>query len=373
MNNNRRTGVIRLMKPYMPPREEFDLFLDRIWESRQLTNDGPIHGEFEEALCNFLGVRYISLFANGTLALLFALKALNRTGEVITTPFSSPATLQAICWNGLKPAFADIDANDLNIHPEKIEPLVSSRSCAILPVHIFGEPCDVTGINALASRHSLPVVYDAAHSFGVRLNDIPVCNFGDLSVLSFHATKVFNSIEGGAIICHDRKMKEYIDGLKILKSGDSSGRQWFGLNAKMSEIQAAFGLIQLNHIEKVILARKKATMFYRELLKDAENVKTLPYRTEVDYNYTYFPVLIEPDATGTGRDAIASEMEKHGIITRKYFFPLLPELPGVDPEGRFRLPVAEKISKNILCLPLYHDLLPEEIKYIVSILLRQKR
>lgn len=357
---------ILLTRPFMPPREEFDSYLRRIWESGKLTNDGPIHAEFEEALCRHLGVRYISLFANGTLALLFALKALDLKGDIITTPFTSIATFQAIHWNRLNPVFVDIDPTDLNIHPDRLEAAITPDTCAFLPVHVFGNPCDVNGIREVATRHHIRTVYDAAHCFDVRFNGIPLCDFGDLSVLSFHATKVFSCVEGGAVVCHDRATKEHIDALRILKLKDGIDNLCCGLNAKMNEIQAAYGMVQLNHIDRLIKQREEATHEYRGLLSEIPGIRMVRSRNDTECNYTYLPVIIDPEKAGTNRDEVASALAEKGIITRKYFYPLVSNMPELSTYKTADLPVAEEISERILCLPLYPGITRRDITFITD-------
>jgi dTDP-4-amino-4,6-dideoxygalactose transaminase len=360
---------IRSMKPFMPPLGEFTQYLERIWSARQLTNGGPVHEEFEQALCDYLGVKYISLVANGTAGLMIALKALGLKGEVITTPFTSVATVQAIYWNGLKPVFADISVDDFNIDLKEIEKAITPATTAILPVHIFGNPCNVKRIDELARKYNLKVVYDAAHCFGVELDGTSVCNFGDLSVLSFHATKVFNTFEGGAIVCHDESTKKYIDSLK--NTGLDTGRNLagYGINAKMNEIQAAYGLLQLKYIDRVIEQRKTATLKYRELLEDMKGLHLPVEKANVRYNYTYFPVLIDPVGFGPSRDEVADYLEGKRIFTRKYFYPLVSDFPEFSIFKTADLQVAGRIAGNILCLPLYHDISTEEISYIVDSIL----
>lgn len=366
MDGKEKHRTIPLMRPFMPPREDLEPYLQRIWEARQLTNDGPIHKEFEQALCRYLDVEYISLFANGTLALLIALKTLGLKGEVITTPFTSAATIQAIRWNSLSPVFVDIAHTDMNIHPDRIAAAITPNTCAIVPVHVFGNPCDVYGIGELAKLHHLMTVYDAAPCFGVKLNGLPVCGFGDLAVLSFHATKVFNCFEGGAIVCHDSVTKERIDALKTLKLGNGLDNLCFGLNAKMNEIQAAFGLVQLSHVSRVIKMRKEATSVYMERLSGVSGLALPQTMNGVEYNYTYFPVVVDPAAFGTSRDELAIYLENKGIVTRKYFHPLVTDFPEFTSYKDAELPVAEEIADRVLCLPLYHDIPREEINFITD-------
>jgi dTDP-4-amino-4,6-dideoxygalactose transaminase len=365
MTKHKTPDEIPMAKPFVPPVGDLLPYLGRIWESRVLTNGGTVHAEFEQALCEYLGVKHICLFANGTLALMTALRALQLRGEVITTPFTSPATVQAIYWNGLKPVFADIDETDLNIDPRAIEAAITPETCAILPVHLFGTPCDVARINQLAQRHNLKVLYDAAHCFGVELYGNPLCNFGDLSAMSFHATKVFNTLEGGAIVCHDEGMKNQIDALKNTGLGPDHQLKGYGLNAKMNELQAAFGLCQLPYVEDVIALRKAATLKYRELLEDLPGVRMQKESEDVRQNYSYFPVLINPEEFGADRDELYDHLKVNNIVTRKYFYPLVSDFPEFEMYKTVDLPVARKVSGNILCLPLFHDIAEEQITRVV--------
>ena len=365
MNKPDSKENLLLMKPFMPPLEEFQIHLERIWESRMLTNCGTIHAEFERALCEYLGVKHICLFANGTLALMIALKALKLRGEVITTPFTSPATLQAIYWNNLKPVFADISEPDLNIDPSAIEAAITPDTYAILPVHIFGTPCDVVAIGQLARKYDLKVVYDAAHCFGVEIDGKSVCNSGELSILSFHATKVFNTFEGGAIVCHDEATKTYIDTLKNNGLDRDFQLTGYGVNGKLNEIQSAFGLCQLKYVDDIIAMRKAITVKYRELLSGIKGLKVLPDKEGVKHNYSYFPVLIDPAEFGAGRDELHDYLKKKNIVTRKYFFPLVSNSPEFNMYKTAGLPVAEKIANSILCLPLFHDISDDQIEAVV--------
>lgn len=356
MNKTNNNEQLLLMKPYMPPLHEFQPYLERIWESRRLTNGGTIHSEFEKALCNYLCVNHICLFANGTLALIIALKALNLKGEIITTPFTSVATAQSIYWNNLKPVFVDINENDLNINISEIERAITPNTTAILPVHIFGNPCNIDAINQLTQKHNLKVVYDAAHCFGVQLNETSLCNFGDLSVLSFHATKVFNTVEGGAIICHDKATKNYIDALKNSGQTPDYRLAGYGLNAKMNEIQSAFGLVELKYVDKVIAYRKTATLKYRELLENVKGLRLINDKKCVKHNYTYFPIIINPEEFGASRDELLFHLKSKNIFARKYFHPLITDYPEFNIYKTSDLSVARKISDNVLCLPLFHDI-----------------
>jgi dTDP-4-amino-4,6-dideoxygalactose transaminase len=357
-----------LTKPFVPPIEEFQKDLRNIWKSRQLTNSGPVHLKFEQALCKYLEIEHISLFANGTLALITALRALNLNGEVITTPFTSLATAHSILWNGLKPVFVDINEFDFNINPLLIEKKISSSTKALLPVHIFGNPCDVKTIDKIASSNNLKVIYDAAHCFGIRINNIPLCNSGDLSVLSFHATKVFNTIEGGAIICHDPKLKKHIDALKNNGSLPDNNYHGLGLNAKMNELQCAIGLVNLKYIDRLIDCRCESVKKYRELLSGINGLKTPLEMNYVKHNYSYFPVIINPEKFRSTRDELHDFLSERNIITRKYFYPLITDHPAFSKFKAGALPVARKIADNILCLPLFHDIKTKEISMIAQII-----
>jgi dTDP-4-amino-4,6-dideoxygalactose transaminase len=355
---------ILLMKPYMPPLNEFQPYLERIWESRWLTNGGPIHKEFEDALCNYLKVEQVCLFANGTLALITALKALDLHGEVITTPFTSVATAHSILWNNLTPVFIDINKYDLNIDYKNIEKTITPQTSAILPVHVFGNPCNVDRIQEIANKYNLKVIYDAAHAFGVEFNNKSLCSYGDLSIISFHATKVFNSFEGGVIICHDENTKKRIDALKNIGLTSENELVGQGLNAKMNEFQAAFGLLQLKYIKDVIYRRKLVVLEYRKLLN---NLKGIRYLNDIDFvvhNYSYFPIIVSPEDFGSTRDDLFNHLKRKNIITRKYFNPLVTDFNIYNSFKTYDLHEAKDITENILCLPLYDDISISEIHFI---------
>ncbi len=356
----------------MPPREALEPYLRKIWGSRWLTNGGSIHKELEAKLCDHLEVEYISLVSSGTLALTLALKSLDLEGEVITTPFTSVATAQAIHWNGLEPVFVDINEEDLNIDPYEIEKAITPATSAILPVHIYGNPCNVEKIEALAVKYNLKVIYDAAHCFGVKKEGSSLLNRGDLSVLSLHATKVFNCIEGGAVICHDLKTKNLIDGLRNSGIGPDGELTGFGLNAKMNEFQAAYGLVHLKYIDQVTEGRKKATLRYRELLSGIPGLRVITEPENVEPNYTYLPVVIDPDIFGTARDEVARHLELNNIQAKTYFHPLVSSYPLFSGHEKKSFPVAGKTADNILCLPLYHDITGEEIDRVVGVITGSK-
>jgi dTDP-4-amino-4,6-dideoxygalactose transaminase len=351
--------MITVTKPFLPPLEEFTPYLEQIWAGGQLTNNGPFHRQFEQELTNYLGVRHVSLFTNATLALVTALQALRITGEVITTPYSFVATTHALWWNNIKPVFVDVEPGYLNLDPEKIEAAITPRTTAIMPVHVYGNPCNVHRIREVAGVYGLKVIYDACHTFGVMTGGEPVLNFGDLSVMSFHATKVFNTFEGGAIISHDETMKKRIDFLKNFGFAGETTVVAPGINAKMSEVQAAMGLLQLRHIDANIEKRRRITHRYRERLKDIPGIGFLMDAPEVKHCYSYFPIFVEGEQYGMNRDALYEWLKQHDIYGRRYFYPLISQFPtyrGLESAAPDNLPVAEKAARQVICLPLYSDL-----------------
>lgn len=367
MNKN----PIYVTKPFLPPLEEFLPYIKKIWENKVLTNEGPFHKELEQKLCEYLGVKYISLFSNGTLALVTALQALKITGEVITTPFSFVATTHSLIWNNIKPVFVDIDPITFNLDPEKIEAAITPETSAILPVHVYGNPTDTRKIKEIADRNGLNVIYDAAHAFGVKINGTSLASFGDLSVLSFHATKVFNTFEGGAIISHDEGTKKYIDQLKNFGIVDETTVVSPGINSKMNEFQAALGILQLKYIDAAIEERKLITEIYRSAFKDIPGISFLKDQRGVKHNYAYFPVLINTKEFGKTRDNLYEELKTNNIFCRRYFYPLISEFPmykGLPSASADNLPVATRIAKEILCLPIYPNLSMEEEGFIISFL-----
>jgi len=362
---------VNVTQPFLPPLEEFMPYLEDIWERKWLTNNGFYHHELEKALCDYLGVKYISLFSNGTLALITALQALKITGEVITTPYSFVATTHSLWWNNIKPVFVDIEQGFFNIDPEKIEAAITPQTTAILPVHVYGNPCKVENIQKISDIYGLKVIYDAAHAFGVKYKTQSLLNWGDLSVLSFHATKVFNTFEGGAIVCHDEKTKKRIDFLKNFGFAGETTVVAPGINAKMNEIQAAFGMLQLKYIEKAILKRKEITNFYRDNLKNIPGISFFDEFPNVVHSYTYFPITIDSAIYGKTRDELYTELKSQGIFTRRYFYPLISQFPtykGLPSSTRENLPVANAVSEKVLCLPIYPDLSTEGIKTITMII-----
>lgn len=355
----------------MPPLEEFVPYLEKIWANKILTNGGPFHQQLENALCDYLGVNHLALFSNGTLALVTALQALRITGEVITTPYSFVATAHSLLWNGIKPVFVDVHPDTLNLDPARIEAAITPQTTAILPVHCYGHPCDVDAIQKIADIYNLKVIYDAAHAFGVRCHCGSVLNHGDLSVLSFHATKVFSTFEGGAIICPDAKTKHRIDHLKNFGFVDETTVVAPGINGKMSEINAAFGMLQLQHIDEAIAKRRAIDAVYRDELKNVPGIRCLQGAGEHVANCAYFPVLVEPEYP-CSRDALYRKLKDNNIFARRYFYPLITEFPmyrGMLSANRKNLPVATAAAQQVLCLPIYPALTPDDQRSVISIVL----
>jgi len=366
------TGPIYVTQPYLPPLEEFIPYLAKIWETKQLTNSGPFHRELEKTLAEFLGVDHLALFTNGTIALVTALQALRITGEVITTPYSFVATAHSLLWNGIKPVFVDIDADTLNLDPLRIEAAITPQTTAIMPVHCYGTPCDVDAIERIADLYNLRVIYDAAHAFGVRYPVRSVLSYGDLSVLSFHATKVFTTFEGGAIICPDAKTKQRIDHLKNFGFVDEVTVVAPGINGKMSEWNAALGLLQLKYFEQAIARRKEIDAAYRERLKGVRGIRCLQSSGKSSGNYAYFPILIESDYALT-RDALYRELKGHDIHPRRYFYPLISDFPmyrGLPSAHKDNLPIANRVAEQVLCLPIYPALGDGDVDRIVKLVVQ---
>lgn len=366
MNNK----PIYVTQPSLPPLEEFIPYLEKIWENKILTNGGPFHQQLEKALCEYLGVEHISLFTNGTIALVTALQALRVTGEVITTPYSFVATSHSLLWNGIKPVFVDIDPNTLNINPSKIEAAITPQTTAIMPVHCYGHPCDVEAIQRIADNYNLKVIYDAAHAFGVQDAGGSILRHGDLSVLSLHATKVFNTFEGGAIVCKDSKTKLRIDQLKNFGFVDEVTVVEPGINGKMSEFNASLGMLQLKYIDMALLRRKGIDETYRDLLKEIKGIRCLNNAGEKLANYSYFPILIDADYP-ISRDDLYQKLKNHGINARRYFYPLISDFPmykGLPSANQENLPFAAEAAAKILCLPIYPALIRDDIQRIVNII-----
>lgn len=358
---------IYVTQPHLPPLKEFIPYLQQIWDNKVLTNSGPFHLQLEDALCEYLGVKHISLFSNGTLALITALQALRVTGEVITTPYSFVATAHSLLWHGNKPVFVDIEPETLNINPDKIEAAITSQTTAIMPVHCYGNPCNAEAIQKIADNYNLRVIYDAAHAFGVTDAGGSILRYGDLSILSFHATKVFNTFEGGAIICHDAKTKKRIDQLKNFGFVDETTVVAPGFNAKMSEINAAFGLLQLRHMEVVMRRRNEIDTRYRSGLSDIHGIRCLPKGHQKVANHSYFPILVEAGYPES-REALYQRLKNQGIHARRYFYPLITDFPmyrGLPSAARTLLPVASNAADRVLCLPIYPNLSDDDQARII--------
>lgn len=365
------TKSIYVTKPFLPPLDEFNEYLKQIWDSGQLTNNGTLHQKLESELAKFLDVPYVSLFANGTLALITALQALDLKGEVITTPYSFVATSHALWWNGIKPVFVDIDPFSLNLDPTKIEAAITAKTSAILPVHVYGTPCDETAISSIAKKHNLKLIYDAAHAFNVKENGYSVANYGDLSILSFHATKVYSTIEGGAIVSHTAEMKRHIDDLKNFGFRNEITVVAPGINAKMNELQAAYGLLSLKYVNDAIIKRKIIADHYYKQLEDIKGISVLKHDSRISHNYSYFPIFIDAKLYGRTRDELYEELKAKNIFSRRYFYPLISdfkpycELESAKPQN---LKTAHKIADTVLCLPIYPDLTEEELRRILQII-----
>lgn len=363
--------LITVTSPLLPDLDEFTKELKNIWDSKWITNNGSYHKKLESALAEYLGVPYVSLFTNGTLPLITALQALRITGEVITTPYSFVATTHALWWNGIKPVFVDIDPKTGNLDPEKIEAAITPKTTAIMPVHVYGNPCDTKRIQEIADTYGLKVIYDAAHAFGVKVNGESILNAGDLSTLSFHATKVFNTIEGGAMVMHDAKTKQRIDYLKNFGFADEVTVVGAGINSKMDEIRSAYGLINLQQVDKAIEARHQVALKYREALKDVEGVTFFDDIEGVKHNYSYFPIFIDANKYGMTRDELYFKMKETNILGRRYFYPLISEFStyrGLPSSNKENLTNAHKMADSVICLPMHHVLTNDGIEKILELI-----
>ena len=361
--------VITVTSPLLPSLNDFIPYLQDIWNHKWLTNNGHYHRELEKALCEYLKVPYVSLFTNGTLPLMCALQALRITGEVITTPYSFVATTHSLWWNGIKPVFVDIDPETCNIDPDKIEVAITPRTTAIMPVHVYGKPCDTERIQAIADKYGLKVIYDAAHAFGVEVNGKSILEAGDVSTLSFHATKVYNTIEGGALICKDEKMKKRIDYLKNFGFADETTIVAPGINGKMDEVRAAYGLLNLKQVDAAIEGRRQIAIKYREALRNVEGVGFMEDMVGVRHNCSYFPIFIDAEKYGMTRDELYFKMKDSQILGRRYFYPLISEFStyrGLESANLNNLPVAHKIADSVICLPMYYNLNIEAINRIIN-------
>ena len=361
--------IITVTSPLLPDINEFTKSLKEIWESKWITNNGLFHKKLERALAEYLKVPYVSLFTNGTLPLLTALQALRITGEVITTPYSFVATTHALWWNGIKPVFVDIDPATGNMDPEKIEAAITPRTTAILPVHVYGKPCDTEAIQTIADKYGLRVIYDAAHAFGVEIAGKSILNAGDMSTLSFHATKVFNTIEGGALVMHDEKTKQRIDYLKNFGFASETEVVGPGINSKMDEIRSAYGLLNLKQVDDAIAARQRVAVAYREGLRDVKGISFWDDTPGVRHNYSYFPIFVDAAEYGMTRDQLYFKMKAQGIWGRRYFYPLISEFStyrGLESSRPENLVNAHRMADTVICLPMHHELREEDVEGIVD-------
>ena len=365
--------IITVTSPLLPNLDEFTDSLKEIWESKWITNNGQFHQKLEAALAEYLKVPYVSLFTNGTLPLLTALQALRITGEVITTPYSFVATTHALWWNSIKPVFVDIDSSTGNIDPQKIEAAITPRTTAILPVHVYGKPCDTEAIQAIADKYGLKVIYDAAHAFGVEVNGESLLNAGDMSTLSFHATKVFNTIEGGAMVMHDEKTKQRIDYLKNFGFANEVEVVGPGINSKMDEIRSAYGLLNLKQVDAAIGARQKVAVAYREALRNVDGISFWDDMPGVRHNYSYFPIFVDAKKYGMTRDELYMKMKDQGVWGRRYFYPLISGFStyrGLESSRPENLPNAHRMADTVICLPMHHALREEELNRIIDCIIR---
>lgn len=366
-------GIITVTSPLLPTLDEFTESLKEIWESKWITNNGQFHQKLEAALAEYLKVPYVSLFTNGTLPLLTALQAMRITGEVITTPYSFVATTHALWWNGIKPVFVDIDPSTGNIDPQKIEAAITPRTTAILPVHVYGKPCDTEAIQTIADKYGLKVIYDAAHAFGVEVNGESLLNAGDMSTLSFHATKVFNTIEGGAMVMHDEKTKQRIDYLKNFGFANEIEVVGPGINSKMDEIRSAYGLLNLKQVDAAIAARQKVAVAYREALRNVDGISFWDDMPGVRHNYSYFPIFVDAEKYGMTRDELYMKMKDQGVWGRRYFYPLISEFStyrGLESSRPENLPNAHRMADTVICLPMHHALSENDLNRIINSIIK---
>ena len=362
---------ITVTKPSFPPLDEFIPYLADIWQRKILTNNGYYHQELEKALCKYLKVPYISIFTNGTLPLLIALEALEISGEVITTPYSFVATTHALWRSGIKPIFVDVEEGTGNLDPRKIEAAITPRTTAIMPVHVYGTPCDTEVIQRIADKHALKVIYDAAHTFGVEKDGKSVLAAGDISTLSFHATKVFNTAEGGALVCKDAKVKEKVDRLKNFGFINETTVVMPGTNGKMDEIRAAFGLLNLKYVTRGIEERKRVASLYRRELKEVSGIRMMDEPYNVKPNFSYFPILVDKSIYGQSRDALYEKLKSFDIYGRRYFYPLTSTFPpykDLKSASTENLPVATKLADSVICLPIYEGLETSDVQKICEAL-----
>jgi len=365
--------TITVTSPLLPNLEEFNVMLKEIWYSKWITNNGSFHQQLEKELAKYLGVPYISLFTNGTLPLLTALQALRITGEVITTPYSFVATTHSIWWNGCKPVFVDIDPATGNMDPNKIEAAITPKTTAIMPVHCYGKPCDTKAIQDIADKYGLKVIYDAAHAFGVKVNGESILNAGDMSTLSFHATKVYNTLEGGALVMQDEKTKKRIDYLKNFGFAGEIEVVAPGINSKVDEVRAAYGLLNLKQVDAAIEARRQVAIKYRNALRGVEGITFMDDMPGVTHNYSYFPMFVDAEKYGITRDELYFKMKADGVLGRRYFYPLISEFStyrGLPSSAKENLPNAHRMADSVICLPMHHLLTDKDIERVIETIVK---
>lgn len=361
--------MITVTSPLLPDLEELNTLLKDIWKRKWITNNGHFHQELEKALCEYLKVPYISLFTNGTLPLITALQALRITGEVITTPYSFVATTHSLWWNGIKPVFVDIDPTTGNLDPDKIEAAITPKTTAIMPVHVYGKPCDTKRIQEIADKYGLKVIYDAAHAFGVEVNGESILKAGDMSTLSFHATKVYNTIEGGALVMHDAQTKKRIDYLKNFGFAGETEVVAPGINSKMDEVRSAYGLLNLRQVDKAIEARHLVAERYRAALRSVPGITFFDDMPNVKHNYSYFPIFVNAEHYGMTRDELYFKMRLHNVLGRRYFYPLISTFStyrGLESATPENLPNAYKMAESVICLPMHHALKDGDVERVIN-------
>ena len=364
---------ITVTSPLLPDLEEFNTLLKEIWNSKWITNNGQFHQQLEQNLAEYLGVPYVSLFTNGTLPLLTALQALRVTGEVITTPYSFVATTHCIWWSGCKPVFVDIDPATGNIDPDKIEAAITPKTTAIMPVHVYGKPCDTQRIQEIADKYGLRVIYDAAHAFGVKVDGESILNAGDVSTLSFHATKVYNTLEGGAMIMQDKEMKKRVDYLKNFGFANEIEVIAPGINSKVDEVRAAYGILNLRQVDAAIEARHQVAIKYREALRPVGGISFMDDMPGVRHNYSYFPIFVDAEKYGMTRDELYFKMKEQNVLSRRYFYPLISEFStyrGLPSATKENLPNAHKMADSVICLPMHHELSDVDVEKILKLIVK---
>ena len=364
---------ITVTSPLLPDLDELNEMLKDIWNSKWVTNNGKYHKQLEKELADYLKVPYVCLFTNGTLPLITALQALRVVGEVITTPYSFVATSHSLWWNGIKPVFVDIDPNNCGLDPEKIEAAITPKTTAIMPVHCYGKPCDVEGIQEVADKYGLKVIYDAAHAFGVEINGKSILEYGDMSTLSFHATKVYNTLEGGALIVKNEKMKQRIDYLKNFGFSGETEVVAPGINGKVDEVRAAYGILNLRQVGKAIEARHQVAIRYREGLCGVEGISFFDDTPGVKHNYSYFPIFIDAEKYGMTRDELYFKIRKQNVLGRRYFYPLISTFStyrGLESSKQENLPVAHRVAEQVICLPMHHELSDGDVERILKLIVK---